>query len=130
MEQDFHKNNSYNLFKTVKDLEGAPKKTIHTIIDKQGKKQTNINKVLKCWEEHFQQHLNKEFPHHQSTIDEINVSNQPDIPLEPISKEEIRGSVHAMKNRKAPGADSISAKVLKAGGDEMINFLHMLFRKI
>ena len=26
MEQDFYKNNSYNLFKTVKDLEGAPKK--------------------------------------------------------------------------------------------------------
>ena len=41
MEQDFHKNNSYNLFnlfRTVKELEEAPKKTIHTIIDKQGKK--------------------------------------------------------------------------------------------
>ena len=113
MEQDFHQNNSYNLFKTVKDLEGAPKKTIHTIIDKQGKKQTNINKVLKCWEEHFQQHLNKEFPHHQSTIDEISVSNQPDIPLEPISKEEIQGSIHAMKNRKTPGADSYLLKFLK-----------------
>ena len=99
MEQDFHKNNSYNLFKTVKDLEGAPKKTIHTIIDKQGKKQTNITEVLKCWEEHFQQHLNKEFSHHLSAIDEINVSNQPE-PLEPISKEEIQGSIHAMKNDK------------------------------
>ena len=35
-----------------------------------------------------------------------------------------------MKNRKALGVDSISAKVLKAGGDEMINFLYMLFNKI
>ena len=26
MEQDFPKNNSYNLFKTAKDLEGTPKR--------------------------------------------------------------------------------------------------------
>ena len=97
----------------VKDLEGTPKKTIHTIIDKQGKKQTNINEVLKCWEEQCQQHLNKEFSHHQSAIDEINVSNQPDIPLELISKEEIQGSIHAMKNRKAPEQTPYLPKFLK-----------------
>ena len=38
LEQDFHQNNSYNLFKIVKELEGTPKKTIHAVIDKQGKK--------------------------------------------------------------------------------------------
>ena len=43
MEQDFHQNNSYNLFKTVKELEGIPKKTIHAVIDKQDKKLTDIN---------------------------------------------------------------------------------------
>ena len=35
-----------------------------------------------------------------------------------------------MKNRNAPGADSIFAEVLKAGGDEMIKFLRVLFNKI
>ena len=35
-----------------------------------------------------------------------------------------------MKSRKAPRADSISAEVLRTGGDEMINVLHMLFNKI
>ena len=35
-----------------------------------------------------------------------------------------------MKNRKAPGADAISAEVLIAGGDEMTKFLLMLFNKV
>ena len=87
MEQDFHQNNSYSLFKTVEELEGIPKKTIHAVIEKQGKKLTDINSVLKCWKEHFQEHLNKEFPHHESPKNDINENNQPDIPLELITKE-------------------------------------------
>ena len=130
MEQDFHQNNSYNLFKSVKELEGIPQKTIHTVTDKQGKKLTNINSILKRWQEHFEEHLNKEFPHHEAAIDGINENNHRDEPLDPITKDEVRRSISAMKNRKAPGVDAISAEVLKAGGDEMIKFLVMLFNKV
>ena len=130
MEQDFHQSSSYNLFKTVKELKGIRKKTTHAVIDKQGMKLTDINSVLKCWKEHFQEHLNKEFSHHESAKDGINKNNQPDITLEPITKEEVQRSISAIKNRKAPGADAISAEVLKAGGDEMTKFLLMLFHKV
>ena len=126
----FPPNNSYNLFKSVKELEGIPKKNIHTVTDKQGKKLTNINSVLKRWKEHFEEHLNKEFPHHEAAIDEINENNHGDEPLDPITKDEVRRSISAMKNYKAPGADAMSAEVLKAGGDEMIKFLVMLFNKV
>ena len=86
MEQDFHQNSSYNLFKTVKELEGISKTTIHAVIDKQGEKLTDINSLSKCWNEHFQEYLNKEFPHNESAKDEINENNKPDIPLEPPQK--------------------------------------------
>ena len=130
MEQDFYQNNSYNLFKSVKELEGIPKKAIHTVTDKQGKKLTNINSVLKRWKEHFEEHLNKEFPHHEAAIDETNENNHRDEPLDPITKDEVRRSISVMKNHKAPGADAISAEVLKADGDKMIKFLVMLFNKV
>ena len=35
-----------NQYKAVKDLEGIPKNTMHTVIDKHGKKHTDINKVF------------------------------------------------------------------------------------
>ena len=94
------------------------------------KELTDIKSVLKCWKEHFQEHLNKEFPHHELVKDEINENNQPDIPLDPITKEEVQRSISAMKNHKDSGADAISAEVLKAGGDEMTKFLLMLFNKV
>ena len=40
-------------------------------------KYANIKEVLKCWKEHFQEHLNKQSPHKQSAIDEINENNHP-----------------------------------------------------
>ncbi len=132
MENDFQNNNSNNLFKTVKELEGKPKKPIITINDKQGNKQTKqtINKVLKCWEKHFKEHLNKKFPFDDDALNELHPNNENENNPEPISQEEIKKSITSMKNRKAPGVDSITAEVLKAGGDEMVQFLHMLFNKV
>ena len=76
MEQDFHQNSSYNLFKTVKELEGISKKTIHAVIEKQGEKLTDINSLSKCWKEHFQEYLNKEFPHNESAMKLIKITSQ------------------------------------------------------
>lgn len=120
MEHVFHQNNTYNLFETVTELEGIPKNTFHTVIDKQGNKHKNIAKVCKCWKEHFQEHLNKIFVHQQSAIDEISENSHSNQHIEPITKEQIQRSIGAMKSLKATGADIISAKVLNAGEEEMI----------
>ena len=48
MEQDFVENNSQNLFKTVRELEGKPKKSLLVVKDKSGKTKNQLEEVLKC----------------------------------------------------------------------------------
>ena len=46
-EDDYAKSNRFNLFKIVKELELKLKKILNLVLDKNGNKQANINKVLK-----------------------------------------------------------------------------------
>ena len=130
LEIDYKQNNSHNLFRAVRELEGQPKKALSTIKDKQGKTHTNKTTVLMCWKEHFSAHLNTSFLHQTSAIDEI-----PDAPedadnMPPITKDEIKQAIRKMKLHKAPGIDSISAEVLRTGGKPMVERLHKIFNQI
>ena len=71
LEDDFHHNRSHNLFKTVREMEGKPKKPLNIVKDMKGETHTNTAEVLNCWEDHFSQHLNTEFPHDPTAINEI-----------------------------------------------------------
>ena len=55
----------------VKELEGNPKKCFSVVKDKAGNKLTDKGEVLKCWEEHFNKHLNTEFSHDPNALGSI-----------------------------------------------------------
>ena len=88
LEDDYVKMNSFNLFKTVRELENKAKKFLNIVLDKDGNKQASINKVLKIWKEHFEKHLNTEFPHKAAALDKIIVDMSDDF-IEPnITKDD------------------------------------------
>ena len=98
LEDDFHHNRSHNLFKTVREMEGKPKKPLNIVKDKKGETHTNTAEVLNCWEDHFSQHLNTEFPHDPTAINEIPGVRPQDTEAHPlITREEIDKALKSMK---------------------------------
>jgi len=75
MEEDFIANNCRNLFKSVRELKGEPKKSLLTVEDQQGDTHNQLNEVLKCWEAHFNAHLNTEFNHNSEALNDLHVPN-------------------------------------------------------
>ena len=131
LEDDFHHNRSHNLFKTVREMEGKPQKPLNIVKDKKGETHTNTAEVLNCWEDHFSQHLNTEFPHDPTAINEIPGVRPQDTEAHPlITREEIDKALKSMKYRKAPGIDAITAEVLRVAGEPMIQMLEKLFNAI
>ena len=76
-------------------------------------------------------HLNTSFPHNEEALDELNDSPvDEDCDDSEISREEIHKAIKKVKNKKAPGFDSISIEAINAGGEKMIDALHKIFNTI
>ena len=52
LKDDFNRNDSYNLFKSVRKLEGRPKKNL-MLVKNQKKDKSTKTEALKIWEKRF-----------------------------------------------------------------------------
>lgn len=131
METDFRQNNSHKLFKTVRELEGKLRKRMNTVRDINGEILTKKEDVMKRWKGHFERHLNTRFPHEEAALDEIEINQiEDDDQRGDITREEVLNAIKRMKVRKSPGVDDITAEVLRAGGEAMVNMLWRIFNKV
>ena len=85
-------------------------------------------KQTQRWKTHFETILNKEAPRNQAEIPESKEDLK--VNTDPPSAEEVRKAIRTMKSGKAPGADCVSADMLKAVGEVTMGALTKIFEGI
>ena len=83
---------------------------------------------LQRWKEHFESVLNRPDPPHLADIQPADTDL--DICTDPPSLEEVTAAIKAMKSGKAPGADGVTAEMLKADVNVTAPILTEIFKQI
>ena len=114
----------YNITKTLSNRRNIKVKPVK---DKDGKTLTKLEEQMERWNEHFKSVLNR--PEPDEPID-IEPGEELNIRTEGISRNEIKIAIKSLKSGKASGIDEIPAEALKAGGNDIIEYLWELLNKI
>ena len=122
------------LYRLTKTLCNEKAKRTFAIRDKNGNTISGKEEILARWTEHFEEVLDRGEPPNPVTEEEDNGFDFSDviseIGTEEPTKEEVKSAIRDLKNGKTPGIDSITAEMLKAGGEFSINKVHQLLQNI
>ena len=118
------------LYQTLRRLSGKTKSTNDNIKKADGTFVRSPGERLQRWKEFFQQLYNHDPP--QGPPPEPPPIDPPENPFlddEPTVNE-MRSAIRSLKNGKAPGMDQVTAEMIKAGGDILLQRLHVLLTRI
>jgi exonuclease III len=85
--------------------------------------------VLNCFRDHFDNLLNSEVHENVESRDEVSLESSDGVDVEPPSREEVASAIKRLKNHKAPGNDSLSAELFKAGSEHLVDALHSVIER-
>jgi hypothetical protein len=121
-------------FKDVKSQREGFKPNTDLCKDSLGRIIGDSQGIKQRWKEYFQELLNGRADMENDIInggnDLINDDNEDTASSEVPTFEEIKISLKALRNNKAPGDDNMPAELLKCGGDEVVTLIHKLIMDI
>ena len=120
--------NMATLYKITKALAGGFKNCDIPMKDADGVVITSVEEQTQLWKTHFETILNKEAPREVEDIPERDEDLL--VNMDPPTANEVKSAIDNMKSGKAPGADGVSAEMLKAGGDVITETLTQIFKEI
>ena len=135
IEHSIKNNDPVTAFSIIRRLKGGGKRDTNIPVqDKSGKVLINPKDTMNRWREFFHETLNVNTSIDHQLIDEIQVPTLSATEVykqnAPISVDEVRKALNQMKSRKAPGSDEITADILKAGGEPVIQWLFKFFTDV
>ena len=114
---------SQGIWKNVKEKESTSRLKAR-IEGKDGKLLTDTVEVKKRWMEHFSELLEGDGGEVDMVLEEREIEEGLS---EEITEEEIRRAIARLKRGKAAGVCGIQGEMLKAGGDTVVRWLHIIF---
>ena len=117
IEDSMKKNNSKKTYQLVKDLTSTKQGRTTTIQDKDGKRLTEEQDILKRWSEYCSELYN-----YRATGDPevLNVPPATDNDNYPILREKVEAAVKSLKKGKSAGADNVPVELVQTGVEAMI----------
>lgn len=122
-------NDTRKLFQTVKEICGQFEAKTSIITDKRGKVIEGKEQVKNRWKEYFEELYRLDECKETDILKELKATNKEEG-LENFTEEEVRMAIKALKSRKAPGVDNITAEILQAGEEHTTKIFHNLCNKI
>jgi len=110
-------------FLAMKKLKTNKRNISWGIKDKNGKILTSREEILERWAVFYEELYDDPNPCDPLSADD-------ELPIPSITKSEIITAINRLASGKSPGIDRIHSEFLKAGGDAMVNILHILFNLI
>ena len=120
--------NMATLYKITKALAGGFKNCDIPMKDADGVVITTVEEQIQLWKTHFETILNKEAPREVEYIPERDKYLL--VNMDPPTANEVKSAIDNMKSGKVPGADRVSAEMLKAGRDVITETLTEIFKEI
>ena len=125
IEENSITNSTRDLYRGIKDLTKKFKPTIDTIKDENGNALCNGDDVKERWKSYCEDlyKINDNLAHDNVAFDQT--EEEP-----PPLRSEIQKAINDLKNNKSTGIDEVAAELVKNGGENVVEFFHVLCKKI
>ncbi len=129
MEQFGKCQNTQKLFKKIKEICGTFNPKLSAIKDQSGTVLEDGKQIKARWKQHFEKLYNEQNETDPDILKELPATNSHE-PLDNVMKEEVEAAIRALKKKKSPGEDNISAEMIQAGQECSTEMMHVLCEKI